>query len=74
MPEDYGFGLRRPDDGIWGLFGPDELSAKIWTDVNTLVEIKGFGLDIIYNEPGVVDSARKSYSRLFFWNGTIPVD
>jgi hypothetical protein len=74
MPKDYGFGLRRPDDGIWGLFGPDELSAKIWNDVNTLVEINGFGLDIIYNEPGVVDSARKRYDRLFFWNETIPTD
>jgi hypothetical protein len=74
MPEDYGFGLRRPDDGIWGLFGSDELSAKIWNDVNTLVEINGFGLDIIFNEPGVVDSARKHYGRLFFWNETIPAD
>jgi hypothetical protein len=74
MPEDYGFGLRRPDDGIWGLFGPDELSGKIWNDVNTLVEINGFSLDIIYNEPGVVDSARKRYDRLFFWNETIPTD
>jgi hypothetical protein len=74
MPEDYGFGLRRPDDGIWGLFGPDELSAKIWNDVNALVKINGFGLDIIYNEPGVVDSARKRYDYLFFWNETIPAD
>jgi hypothetical protein len=74
MPEDYGFGLRRPDDRIWGLFEPDELSAKVWNDVNTLVEINGFGLDIIYDEPGVADSARKRYSRLFFWNETIPAD
>jgi hypothetical protein len=74
MPEDYGFGLRRPDDGIWGLFGPDELSAKTWNDVNTLVEINGFDLDIIFNEPGVVDSDRTRYDRLFFWNETIPTE
>jgi hypothetical protein len=73
MPEDYGFGLRRPDDRIWGLFEPDELSAKVWSDVNSLVEVYGFGLDIIYDEPGVVESARKRYEHLFFWNETIPV-
>ncbi len=74
MPDDYGFGLRRPDDGIWGLFGPDALSAKIWNDVKSLAEIYGFGLDIIYNEPGVAVSARNRYDRLFFWNETIPAD
>jgi hypothetical protein len=71
LPEDYGFGLRRPDDSIWGLFPPDELSAQAWNDVNRLVELYGFGLDIIYDEPGVVDAARGRYERLVFWNETI---
>jgi hypothetical protein len=71
LPEDYGFGMRRPNDSIWGLFPPDELSAKVWNDVNKLVDVYGFGLDIIYNEPGVVDAARSRYDRLFFWNETV---
>jgi hypothetical protein len=71
LPEDYGFGLRRPDDSIWGLFPPDELSAKVWNDVNRLVTLYGFGLDIIYDEPGVVDAARSRYDRLVFWNETV---
>jgi hypothetical protein len=72
LPKDYGFGLRRSDDGIWGLFEADELSTKVWSDVNKLVALYGFGLDIIYDEPGVVDAARNRYERLLFWNETIP--
>lgn len=72
MPRDYAFGLRRFDDRIWGLFEHDELSEKVWNDVNKLVEVYGFGLDIIYDEPSVVDAARNRYERLFFWNETIP--
>jgi hypothetical protein len=29
LPPDYGFGLRRADDKIWGLWEPDELSGKL---------------------------------------------
>jgi hypothetical protein len=72
LPKDYGFGLRRVDDGIWGLFGPDELSGKVWNDVNKLVDLYGFGVDIVYDEPGVVEAARTRYEWLFFWNETIP--
>jgi hypothetical protein len=72
LPKDYGFGLRRVDDGIWGLFGPDELSGKVWNDVNKLVHLYGFGVDIVYDEPGVVEAARTRYELLFFWNETIP--
>ncbi len=71
MPKDYGFGFRRPDDKIWGLFEPDELSEKVWRDVNRLVEIYGFGVDIIFDEPGIVDAARDRYVRVIFWNETV---
>ncbi len=72
MPKDYGFGLRRPDDRIWGLFPPDELSPKIWNDTNKLVKQYGFGFDIIFDEPGVLDAAKIRYENLFFWNATLP--
>ena len=72
LPQDYGFGLRRADDRIWGLFEPDELSGKVWSDVNKLVELYGFGVDIVYDEPGVVEADRTRYEWLFFWNETIP--
>ena len=34
LPEDYGFGFRGSNDTIWGLWEADQLSKKIWDDVN----------------------------------------
>jgi hypothetical protein len=72
LPEDYGFGLRGPNDSIWGLFPADALSEKVWNDTNRLVGQYFFGLDIIYDEPGVVDAARSRYQQIYFWNETVP--
>ena len=72
LPQDYAFGLRRADDKIWGLFEPDTLSGKVWGDVNKLVDLYGFGWDVVYDEAGVVDAAKNRYERLVFWNETIP--
>jgi len=72
LPENYAFGLRRPDDKIWGLFESDDLSEKVWSDVNKLINQHGFRFDIIYDEPGVATVARSRYEQLFFWNQTIP--
>jgi hypothetical protein len=71
LPKDYGFGFRRPNDSIWGSFEADELSAEIWNDTNALVERYGFGLDIIFDEPGIADAARKRYESVIFWNETL---
>ena len=72
LPQDYAFGLRRADDKIWGLWERDELSGKAWSDVNKLVDLYSFGLDIVYDEPDVVDITRNRYERLVFWNETVP--
>lgn len=71
LPQDYGFGLRRADDRIWGLFPADTLSAKVWNDVNKLVTLYGFNFDIIYDEPIVVNTARTHYERIIYWNETV---
>jgi hypothetical protein len=68
LPADYGYGFRGPNDKIWGLWGPDELSSKIWNDVNALLDSYGSKLDIIYE---TADSRiRQRYDMLFFWNET----
>ena len=36
LPADYGSGLRSADDGLWGFFPSDQLSAKIYSDIETL--------------------------------------
>jgi hypothetical protein len=68
LPKDYGYGFRGPDDQIWGLWSPDELSPKVWNDANSLLTSLGTKLDIIYEttEPG----REQQYEKLIFWNST----
>jgi hypothetical protein len=71
VPADYGFGFRRPDDTIWGLFPADELSEKIYTDVKTLTDRYGAELNIFYDEPKITPLL-KNYSTILYWNQTLP--
>jgi hypothetical protein len=68
LPKDYGFGFRRSNDKIWGLWEADNLSSKIWNDVSTLVEQYKPRMDIIYEDD--LQSSTFKYSKLIFWNGT----
>jgi len=71
VPENYGFGFRNPDDTIWGLFPADGVSSKIWNDTEFLLGKYGTNLNIIYDEPGVIDPTLKDYEKVFYWNQTI---
>ena len=69
LPKDYGYGFRGPKDWIWGLFKTDDLSSKIWADVNTWVEQNKPGIDVIYED--TLQYGTSNYNKLLFWNGTI---
>ncbi len=71
LPADYGFGFRRPDDTIWGLWQADYQSEKVWNDVNVLVSKYGCNFDVVYDYPQLTDTFRDRYSTLFFWNQTV---
>jgi hypothetical protein len=68
LPKDYGWGMRRPSDQIWGLWSADSLSSTIWENVNRLSESYGLQLDIVYDDSRF--SFRK-YSKIYYWNYTI---
>ena len=68
VPVDYGFGFRSATDTIWGLFPADDLSAKIYEDIETLTAQYGAKLDILYDEDEVI---LNNYSNVYFWNQTI---
>jgi hypothetical protein len=71
VPADYGFGFRRPDDTIWGLFPPDEYSAKIFNDAQTLIAAYGARLNILYDEPQTAPLL-VNYTNVYYWNKTLP--
>ena len=70
LPEDYGFGLRSAEDTIWGLFPADELSSKVWDDVNKLISKYGAEFDILCDEIEF-QAVRNRYSKVIFWNEII---
>ena len=70
IPAAYGFGFRKQDDTIWGLFPADAISAKIFEDVNLLIAKYGATLDILY-DGAQANSILKSYGEVYFWNHTI---
>lgn len=70
VPADYGFGFRKPDDNIWGLFSADDLSPKIFNDTQKLTGRYGAHLNILYDEP-VITVLLPGYKEVFYWNKTI---
>lgn len=68
LPSNYAFGLRRPDDRIWGYWGPDEKSAQIWNITQALVSKYGLGLDIVYDDTAY--PIPSGYSQIYYWNQT----
>lgn len=70
VPADYGFGFRSANDTLWGQFGTDELSAKIYSDTVTLTGRYGAKLNILYDGPEIA-SKLSGYSTVFYYNQTV---
>jgi hypothetical protein len=71
LPKDYGFGFRNADDTIWGLFEADDVSIKIWNDVNILEAKYVSRFDIVYDDPEVINDLTKQYTVVYFWTQTV---
>jgi hypothetical protein len=71
LPKDYGFGFRKADDTIWGVFKADEFSTKIWNDVNFLEEKYGSKFNVIIDDGVDYGKIGQKYSHVYFWNQTI---
>jgi hypothetical protein len=71
IPENYGFGFNNPNDTIWGLFPPDGNSSKIYNDTQFLLSKYGTNLNIIYDQPGVINPTLKNYEKVYYWTQTI---
>ncbi|MCS7096288.1 MAG: hypothetical protein RMK50_04430 [Nitrososphaerota archaeon] len=70
LPRNYGWGMRHPDDKIWGWWGPDEKSQQIWELLCVLIEKYGLHLDIIYDDQTFPINNR--YPNIYYWNHTAP--
>ncbi len=68
LPQDYAYGFRGPNDKIWGLWGPDNLTVTIATQLSSLMTQYGNNLNVVYDAPSI--NYTSQYSEVIFWNGT----
>jgi hypothetical protein len=64
LPKNYGWGMRSPDDTIWGLWDADEKSEQIWNLRSDLIQEYGFTLDIVYDDPSFPVEGK--YAQIFY--------
>jgi hypothetical protein len=51
LPKNYGYGMRIPDDTIWGIWPADKASQGIWDQIQEKIDQHGLKLDIVFNDP-----------------------
>lgn len=68
LPRNYGWGMRNPQDNIWGLWQADDSSKQVWMALQDALVNKGAKLDIIYDDPAYPFVGR--YMQLLYWNQT----
>jgi hypothetical protein len=73
VPADFGFGFRNANDIIWGLFPADNYTStqKIWNDTQFLLATYGDKLNIIYDDPSIIEPTLNNYTKVFYWNQTV---
>jgi len=69
LPKNYGWGMRHPEDRIWGWWGPDEKSPQIWSLSRELLSTYGFRLDIVYDSSEFPVEGK--YQQIYYWNQTL---
>ena len=72
LPKNYGYGLRYPEDKIWGFWGPDQKSAQVWSISQELLSRYGLRVDIVYDDP--VFPVAGKYQQVYYWNQTVNFD
>ncbi len=69
LPNNYGWGMRHPEDRIWGFWGPDSKSHDIWLLSRELLTKYGNTLDIIYDNQNY--NPTEKYFKTHFWNANV---
>jgi hypothetical protein len=69
LPKNYGWGMRSPEDCIWGFWSADDKSPQIWENSRKLLTQYGTRLDIVYDDPAY--PVTNKYPIIYYWNQTI---
>jgi hypothetical protein len=70
LPHNYGWGMRNPNDTIWGFWPSDSKTRHIAINMATLLDWYGTKLDIVYEDPAYPVSSA-NYTHVYYWGQTI---
>jgi hypothetical protein len=68
LPKNYGWGLRRQNDTIWGIWQPDDKSQQVWNALHDSLAKHALKLDIVYDDPAYPIAGK--YAQIYYWNQT----
>ena len=68
LPKNYGWGMRNPNDVIWGIWEPNSASSQTWNQLQSRLTQYGSKLDIVYEDPAYPIAGK--YSQIYYWNQT----
>jgi len=71
LPHNYGWGMRNPNDTIWGFWPTDAKTEQIAVNMYKLLVEYGTKLDIVYEDPAF-PVANAHYKTVYYWNQTLP--
>jgi len=71
LPKNFGWGLRNPNDTIWGFWLTDNRTQQTALVTSKLVSYYGTTLDIVY-EDSAYPVTKINYQHLYYWNSTTP--
>lgn len=69
LPHNFGWGMRHPNDTIWGFWLTDDRTQQVATVAGKLLAQYGANLDIVY-EDAAYPVANVSYRHVYYWNAT----
>jgi hypothetical protein len=71
LPSNFGWGVRNPNDTIWGFWKTDNRTQQVAIIASKLLTQYGANLDIVYEDPAY-PVANVNYQHVYYWNSTAP--
>jgi hypothetical protein len=71
LPKNFGWGLRNPNDTIWGFWTADNRTEQTALVTSKLLSYYGLNLDIVYDDPNFPVTSG-NYQHVYYWNSTAP--
>ena len=71
LPKNYGWGMRNPNDNIWGIWPADSTSQEIWSQLQDKIDQHGLQLDIVFEDSNQFVEGK--YAHVYYWDQRMPV-